>query len=101
MPTEEPKFEDTTLEPKEKDAPQSATRTVPILLGYTNLQILKIERFLEQQSIIVLINTGSTHNFMSSKLSDPTMLNWPKLLLAVARPNCFLQPQKVKDKRIA
>ncbi|RWW15021.1 hypothetical protein GW17_00021159 [Ensete ventricosum] len=65
--TEEPKLEDTTLEPKEKDTPQSATRTVPTLIGYTNLQTLKIEGFLRQQSIIILIDTGSTHNFMSSK----------------------------------
>ncbi|RZR84874.1 hypothetical protein BHM03_00011750 [Ensete ventricosum] len=35
------------------------------------------------------------------KLSDPPMLNWPKLLPTIARPNCFLQPQKVKDKRVA
>ncbi|RRT76284.1 hypothetical protein B296_00001829 [Ensete ventricosum] len=34
------------------------------------------------------------------KLSDPPMLNWPKLLPTIARPNCFLQPQKVKDKRV-
>ncbi|RRT40406.1 hypothetical protein B296_00037865 [Ensete ventricosum] len=66
---EEPKLEDTTLEPKEKDTPQSATRTVPTLIGYTNLQTLKIEGFLRQQSVIILIDTGSTHNFMSSKIS--------------------------------
>ncbi|RRT40778.1 hypothetical protein B296_00003340 [Ensete ventricosum] len=48
VPTEEPKFEDMTLEPKEKDTPQLATRTVPTLAGYTNLQKLKIEGFLEQ-----------------------------------------------------
>ncbi|RWW65147.1 hypothetical protein BHE74_00027559 [Ensete ventricosum] len=46
-PTEEPKLEDTTLEPKEKDTPHPATRTVPTLAGYTNLQKLKIEGFLE------------------------------------------------------
>ncbi|RWW61239.1 hypothetical protein BHE74_00031706, partial [Ensete ventricosum] len=63
--TEEPKLEDTALEPKENDTPQPVTRTVPTLAGYTNLQKLKIEGFLEQQSIIILINTGSTHNFMS------------------------------------
>ncbi|RWW78411.1 hypothetical protein BHE74_00013372 [Ensete ventricosum] len=73
-PTEEPKFEDTTLEPKEKDTPQPATRTVPTLAGYTNLQKLKIEGFLEQQSIIVLIDAVSTHNFMSSKVAAHLML---------------------------
>ncbi|RWV80877.1 hypothetical protein GW17_00057777 [Ensete ventricosum] len=65
-PTEEPKLEDMTPEPKEKDTPQSATRTVPTLVGYTNLQILKIEGFLEQHFVIILIGAGSTHNFMSS-----------------------------------
>ncbi|RWW68935.1 hypothetical protein BHE74_00023501, partial [Ensete ventricosum] len=63
-PTEEPKLKDTALEPKEKDTPQPATRMVPTLAGYTNLQKLKIEGFLEQQSVIILINAGSTH-FMS------------------------------------
>ncbi|RRT50223.1 hypothetical protein B296_00030918 [Ensete ventricosum] len=46
-PTKEPKFEDMTLEPKEKDTPQPATRMVPTLAGYTNLHKLKIEGFLE------------------------------------------------------
>ncbi|RZR79696.1 hypothetical protein BHM03_00005494 [Ensete ventricosum] len=67
VPTKESKLEDTTLEPKEKDTPQPATHTVPTLADYTNLQKLKIEGFLEQQSIIILIDTRSTHNFMSSK----------------------------------
>ncbi|RRT53758.1 hypothetical protein B296_00025268 [Ensete ventricosum] len=46
-PTKEPKLEDTTLEPKEKDTSQPATHKVPTLVGYTNLQKLKIEGFLE------------------------------------------------------
>ncbi|RWV85100.1 hypothetical protein GW17_00053134 [Ensete ventricosum] len=54
------------LEPKEKDTPQPITRTVPTLADYINLQKLKIEGFLEQQSVIILVD-GSTHNFMSSK----------------------------------
>ncbi|RZS03422.1 hypothetical protein BHM03_00033603 [Ensete ventricosum] len=74
VPTEEPKFEDMTLEPKEKDTPQPATRTVPTLAGYTNLQKIKIEGFLEQQSVIILIDVGSTHNFMSSKVAAHLML---------------------------
>ncbi|RWW72002.1 hypothetical protein BHE74_00020220 [Ensete ventricosum] len=73
-PTKEPKLEYTTLEPKEKDAPQLATRTVPTLAGYNNLQKLKIEGFLEQQSVIILIDAGSTHNFMSSKVAAHLML---------------------------
>ncbi|RWV79442.1 hypothetical protein GW17_00059429 [Ensete ventricosum] len=73
-PTEEPKLEDTTLEPKEKDTPQLATHMVPTLTGYTNLQTLKIEGFLEQQSVIILFDAGSTHNFMSNKVAAHLML---------------------------
>ncbi|RWW34377.1 hypothetical protein GW17_00000841 [Ensete ventricosum] len=73
-PTKEPELEDTTLEPKEKDTPQSATRMVHTLARYTNLQKLKIEEFLEQQSVIILIDAGSTHNFMSSKVATHLML---------------------------
>ncbi|RWV92249.1 hypothetical protein GW17_00045392 [Ensete ventricosum] len=35
------------------------------------------------------------------KLSDPPVLNSLKLLPVVAWPDCFLQPQKVEDKRVA
>ncbi|RWW18286.1 hypothetical protein BHE74_00014939 [Ensete ventricosum] len=73
-PTEEPKLEDMTLEPKEKDTPQLATHTVPTLVGYTNLQTLKIEGFLEQQSVIILIDAGNTHNLMSNKVAAHLIL---------------------------
>ncbi|RRT73692.1 hypothetical protein B296_00001237 [Ensete ventricosum] len=73
-PTKELKLEDMTLEPKEMDTPQTATRTVPTLTGYTNLQKLKIEGFPEQQSVIILVDVGSTHNFMSSKVIAHLML---------------------------
>ncbi|RRT33204.1 hypothetical protein B296_00020024 [Ensete ventricosum] len=73
-PTEEPKLEDMTIEPKEKDTPQLATHTVPTLVGYTNLQTLKIEGFLKQQSVIILIDTGNTHNLMSNKVAAHLML---------------------------
>ncbi|RWW77225.1 hypothetical protein BHE74_00014627 [Ensete ventricosum] len=73
-PTEESKLEDMTLEPKEKDTPQPATRTIPTLAGYTNLQKLKIKGFLEHQSVIIPIDEGSTHNFMSSKVAAHLML---------------------------
>ncbi|RWW09098.1 hypothetical protein GW17_00027429, partial [Ensete ventricosum] len=66
-PAEEPKLENTTLEPKEKDTPQPVTQMVPTLVGYTNLPKLKIEGFLEQQSVIILIDAESTQNFMSNK----------------------------------
>ncbi|RWW08419.1 hypothetical protein GW17_00028145 [Ensete ventricosum] len=73
-PTKEPELEDTTLEPKENDIPQLAIHTVPTLASYTNLQKLKIEGFLEQQFVIILIDVGSTHNFMSSKVDAHLML---------------------------
>ncbi|RRT58192.1 hypothetical protein B296_00005014 [Ensete ventricosum] len=160
--TEELKLEDTSLEPKEKDTPQPITHMVPTLVDYTNLQKLKIEGFLEQQSVIILIDIGSIHNFMSSKvilgssatttttqhldevpkeessgfsiqiqvfyeiedkktlpqlaeflgvstqpsrlpplkLVYPPMLNRSKLLPVVVRLDYFIQPQKVKDKRV-
>ncbi|RZS13214.1 hypothetical protein BHM03_00044764 [Ensete ventricosum] len=47
---------------------------VPTLAGYTNLQKLKIEGFLEQQSVIVLIDIGNIHNFMRSKVATCLML---------------------------
>ncbi|RWW80947.1 hypothetical protein BHE74_00010690 [Ensete ventricosum] len=73
-PTKEHKLEDMTLEPKEKDTPQPVTRTVPTLADYTNLQKLKIEGFLGQQFVIILIDAGSTHNFMSNKVVAYLML---------------------------
>ncbi|RWW40773.1 hypothetical protein BHE74_00053785 [Ensete ventricosum] len=74
MPTEEPKLEDVTLKPKENDTLQLATRTVPTLAGYRNPQKLKVKGFLEQQPIMVLVDTESTHNFMSSKVVAHLML---------------------------
>ncbi|RRT83156.1 hypothetical protein B296_00007468 [Ensete ventricosum] len=47
---------------------------VPTLAGYTNLQKLKIEGFFGQQSVIIPIDVGSTHNFMSSKVAAHLML---------------------------
>ncbi|RWW53994.1 hypothetical protein BHE74_00039464 [Ensete ventricosum] len=75
------------LEPKEKDTPQPITRTVPTLADYINLQKLKIEGFLEQQSVIILVD-GSTHNFMSSKGRPATA--WPPARgrSAVAKTPC-------------
>ncbi|RWW38329.1 hypothetical protein BHE74_00056442 [Ensete ventricosum] len=72
VPTEESKLEDTTLEPKEKDTPQLATHTVPTLASYTNLQTLKIEGFLEQQSVIILIDAESTQTSWVIRLLLPT-----------------------------
>ncbi|RRT82911.1 hypothetical protein B296_00006564 [Ensete ventricosum] len=83
VPTEEPKFEATALEHKEKDTPQSATRTVPTLTGYTNPLKLKIEGFFKQQPVIVLIDTESTQLHKQDKffLKSYILPNSPWLLM--------------------
>ncbi|RWW54289.1 hypothetical protein BHE74_00039139, partial [Ensete ventricosum] len=74
MATEEPKLKDMALGPKKNDIPQLATHMVLTLASYTNLQKLKIEGFLEQQSIIILIDAESTHNFMISKVAAARLM---------------------------
>ncbi|RRT74477.1 hypothetical protein B296_00003555 [Ensete ventricosum] len=57
---------------KEEDAeeePQPTDFTVQALASYSNPQIMKVGGLLEQQPIIVLIDTGSTNNFLNSKVA--------------------------------
>ncbi|RWW40368.1 hypothetical protein BHE74_00054220, partial [Ensete ventricosum] len=61
------------LEPKEEareeeSQPADYTRRSHALAGYSNLQMMKVEGLLKQQPITVLINTGSTNNFLNSKV---------------------------------
>ncbi|RRT33203.1 hypothetical protein B296_00020025 [Ensete ventricosum] len=103
-PTEEPKFEDMTLEPKEKDTPQPDTRTIPTLADYNNLQELKIEGFLERQSVIILIDARSTHNIMSSKVAAHLMLqkeDYNRFKVKVANGQILKYNQKCPRKRKA
>ncbi|RWW70945.1 hypothetical protein BHE74_00021346 [Ensete ventricosum] len=68
-PIQESKEEDP--EPEQKDTkkdPQPVISTVYALVGHTNPQTMKIEGFLEQQPVIVLIDIGSTNNFMNNKV---------------------------------
>ncbi|CAL9085687.1 unnamed protein product, partial [Musa textilis] len=46
------------------------THTVHALADYSNSQTMKAEGILEHQPITVLIDTGSTNNFMDSKIAD-------------------------------
>ncbi|RZR99441.1 hypothetical protein BHM03_00028989 [Ensete ventricosum] len=60
------------LEPKEeatKEEPQLANYTVHALAGYSNPQTMKVGGLIKQQPIIILIDTGSTNNFLNSKVA--------------------------------
>ncbi|RZR89265.1 hypothetical protein BHM03_00016971 [Ensete ventricosum] len=59
------------LEPKEEaieEEPQPADYAVHVLAGYSNPQTMKVGGLLKQQPITVLIDTGSTNNFLNSKV---------------------------------
>ena len=61
-----------SLEHEEKDAeeePQPIEVTVHTLAGYSNPQTMKVGGLLKQQPITVLIDTGSTNNFLNSKVA--------------------------------
>ncbi|RRT82445.1 hypothetical protein B296_00004927 [Ensete ventricosum] len=47
---------------------QSTDCIVHALAGYVNPQMMKIGGFLKQQPITILIDTGSTNNFMDNKV---------------------------------
>ncbi|RWV86615.1 hypothetical protein GW17_00051475 [Ensete ventricosum] len=60
------------LELEEKateEEPQPADYEVHALAGYSNLQMMKVGGLLKQQSITILIDTGSTNNFLNSKVA--------------------------------
>ncbi|RWW85357.1 hypothetical protein BHE74_00005957 [Ensete ventricosum] len=65
-PSEESlELEDEAME----EEPQLADYTVHALAGYSNPQTMKVGELLKQQPITVLINTGSTNNFLNSKVT--------------------------------
>ncbi|RWW44591.1 hypothetical protein BHE74_00049634 [Ensete ventricosum] len=47
---------------------QPVDYAVHALAGYVNSQIMKVGGLLKQQPITVLIDTGSTNNFLNSKV---------------------------------
>ncbi|RZS03489.1 hypothetical protein BHM03_00033673 [Ensete ventricosum] len=60
------------LEPKEEameEEPQPVDYAVHALVGYSNLETMKVGGLLKQQPITVLINTGGTNNFLNSKVA--------------------------------
>ncbi|RRT53668.1 hypothetical protein B296_00029332 [Ensete ventricosum] len=59
------------LNPKRKPwrkSPKPADYAVHALAGYSNPQTMKVGGLLKQQPITVLIDTGSTNNFLNSKV---------------------------------
>ena len=66
------KHSEESLEHEEEDAkkePQPTEVTVHALAGYSNPQTMKVGGLLKQQPITVLIDTGSTNNFLNSKVA--------------------------------
>ncbi|RWV79940.1 hypothetical protein GW17_00058860 [Ensete ventricosum] len=60
------------LEPKEEameEESQPANYEVHALAGYSKQQMMKVGGLLKQQLITVLIDTGSTNNFLNSKVA--------------------------------
>ncbi len=61
-----------SLDNEEEDVeeePQPTEVMVHALTDYSNPQTMKVEGLLKQQSITVLIDTGSTNNFINSKVA--------------------------------
>ncbi|RZS03697.1 hypothetical protein BHM03_00033908 [Ensete ventricosum] len=74
------------LEPKEEAMEEEsppANYAVHALAGYSNPQMMKVGGLLKQQPITVLIDTGSTNNFLNSKVGARFTLQIkdPKLAL--------------------
>ncbi|RRT52463.1 hypothetical protein B296_00021474 [Ensete ventricosum] len=60
------------LEPKEEameEESQPADYTVHTLAGYSNPQMIKVRGLLKQQPITILIDKGSTNNFLNNKVA--------------------------------
>ncbi|RZS06177.1 hypothetical protein BHM03_00036796 [Ensete ventricosum] len=73
---EESKHENEDLEQEEntKEDPQPADCTTHALVGYANPQTMKVEGFLKQRPVTILIESRSTNNFMNSKVATRLML---------------------------
>ncbi|URE04495.1 hypothetical protein MUK42_34010 [Musa troglodytarum] len=65
--------------------------TMHALAGYANPQTMKVGGFLKQQPITILIDTGSTNNFMNSKVA---------VQMALPIENCSRLDVKIADGRI-
>ncbi|RWW66028.1 hypothetical protein BHE74_00026631 [Ensete ventricosum] len=84
----------------------AATTTTPHLEGVpkeeSNGFPIQIQEFheIEDKKPLPQLTKFLGISTQPSRLADPPMLNRSKLLPVVARPDCFIQPQKVKDKRV-
>ncbi|RWV83319.1 hypothetical protein GW17_00055094 [Ensete ventricosum] len=88
----EPSEEDLELEDETtEEEPQPADYAVHLLVGYSNPQTMKVRGLLKQQPITVLIDSGSTYNFLNSKVVE-------HMTLQIERCNKF--DVKVTDGRI-
>ncbi|RWW45983.1 hypothetical protein BHE74_00048131 [Ensete ventricosum] len=79
-PVEEEDLEhaEESLDHEEEDTeeePQLADCLMHALTGYTNKQAIKVASLLKQQLITVLINIGSTNNFLNSKVATRMTLH--------------------------
>ena len=70
---------------------QSVNIMMHALAGYANLQMMKVGGLLKQQPITILINTGSTNNFMNNNIAI-------RIALPIKNYNRF--DAKVADGRI-
>ncbi|RWV98629.1 hypothetical protein GW17_00038513 [Ensete ventricosum] len=70
-PIKDPETKDVDHEPEEEDMEeesQPTISTVHALASYANPQTMKIDGFLKHQPITILIDIGSTNNFMDNKV---------------------------------
>ncbi|RZS24170.1 hypothetical protein BHM03_00057209 [Ensete ventricosum] len=67
-PIEETKPEDVDRKSKEED-PKLAIDIIHALASYVNPQMMKLEGFLKHQLVTILINIGSTNNFVDSNVA--------------------------------
>ncbi|RWV82360.1 hypothetical protein GW17_00056145 [Ensete ventricosum] len=71
-PIEETKPEDVDRKSKEENTeedPKLAIDIIHALASYVNPQMMKIEGFLKHQLVTILIDIGSTNNFVDSKVA--------------------------------
>ncbi|RWV90138.1 hypothetical protein GW17_00047682 [Ensete ventricosum] len=68
---EDSELSEESLEPEDEateEEPQLADYAVDTLADYSNPQTMKVGGLLKQQPITILIDTGSTNNFLNSKV---------------------------------
>ena len=58
------------LSPIEDDEEECPTLSIHALAGISTPQTLKVEGYIKKEKVIILIDSGSTHNFINKKLAD-------------------------------